>query len=186
MNRKLTIGLTTLALAIAIPVAASTPVFATLQQASESIVQSILQPKVKLVLGAEKQVISTDANGKAVTTWQALEGSAEVIPGDVIRYTLASENAGDKEAKNLTLTQPVPAQTEYVLSSARENGAELTFSIDGGKTFTAQPTVEVKQADGTLKIEPAPAALYTHVRWDYSDSLQPLASVQAVYEVAVK
>jgi uncharacterized repeat protein (TIGR01451 family) len=186
MNRKLTIGLTTLALAVAIPFAASTPVFATLQQASESIVQSILQPKVKLVLGAEKQVISTDVNGKEVIAWEALEGKATVQPGDVVRYTLSSENAGDKEAKNLTLTQPIPAQTEYVLSSARANGAQLTFSIDGGNTFTAQPTIEVKQEDGTMKLEPAPADMYTHVRWDYSESLQALASVQAVYDVTVK
>lgn len=185
MKRRLSIGLGILTIA-AVPVLMGTPVLANLQSAGEAIVQNILQPKVKLNLAAQKQVVTTDAEGEEQITWQALEGEVTVQPGDVLRYSLVSENAGDKPASNLVVTQPVPEQTTFVLESARANGAELTFSIDGGETFVAKPTVEVTLPDGTVEQQPAPAEAYTHVRWDYSETLKPMAEVKAAYEVAVK
>jgi uncharacterized repeat protein (TIGR01451 family) len=185
MKRRLSIGLGILAIAVAIPFVSGTPVLAELQQAGSSIVKNILAPKVKLNLGAEKKVISVDAQGKQQISWKALDGSA-VQPGDVLRYTLVSENAGDKSAKDLKLTQPIPAQTLYTLDSAKANGAKLTYSIDGGKTFVEKPLVTVKLANGQEVQKPAPASSYTHIRWDYSNSLAPLATVRAAYEVAVK
>ncbi len=186
MKRHLSIGLGILAVAAAIPFATSTPVFAELAQAGEALVQNILQPKVKLVLGVQQKLVSTDAEGNEVISWDSLEGEAKVKPGDVLRYTLSSENSGDKPAENLVLTQPIPAQTAYVIDSARANGATLTYSIDGGQTYTVEPTVEVTLEDGSVEVQPAPAEAYTHVRWDYGESLAPLSSVRAVYEVAVQ
>lgn len=186
MKRKFSIALGLIAAAAAIPVFTSTPVFAELAQAGETLVQNILQPKVKLVLGVQQKTTTTDAEGNEVVSWKKLEGEAQVQPGDILRYSLNSENSGDKPAKNLVLTQPIPAQTAYVLDSARANGATLTYSIDGGQTYTVKPTIEVTLPDGTVEQQPAPAESYTHVRWDYSESLAPLSSVRAVYEVAVK
>lgn len=185
MKRRFSIGLGILVVAAAIPFAGGAPVLAELQQAGSSIVQNILAPKVKLNLGAEKKVVSVDAEGKQQITWQPISNAA-VQPGDVLRYTLVSENAGDKPAKSLKLTQPIPAQTVYSLESAKANGAQLTYSIDGGKTFVEKPTVTVKLANGQEVQQPAPASAYTHIRWDYSNSLAPLAAVRAAYEVAVK
>jgi uncharacterized repeat protein (TIGR01451 family) len=184
MKRRLTIGLSILAVAAAIPFVSGTPVLAELQQAGTAMVKNILAPKVKLNLGVEKQMASVNAQGKPQITWTALKGA--VHPGDVLRYTLISENAGDKAAKDLKLTQPVPAQTLFVLESAKANGALLTYSINGGKTFVEKPMVTVKLANGQEAQRPAPASAYTHIRWDYSNSLAPLASVRAAYEVAVK
>jgi uncharacterized repeat protein (TIGR01451 family) len=186
MKRRLSVGLGILAVVIAVPFASGTPVLANLQQAGASIVKNIMQPKVQLKLGAEKQVAVKDAEGNTKIAWLPLKGSVTVQPGDVLRYTLTSENAGDKAANSLKLTQPVPAKTSYILKSARANGAKLTFSIDGGKTFVAQPMVMVKLANGQEELRPAPAGAYTHMRWDYSDSLAPLATVRAAYDVAVK
>jgi hypothetical protein len=62
----------------------------------------------------------------------------------------------------------------------------LTYSIDSGKSFVAKPTIKVKQADGSVVEKPAPAAMYSHVRWDYSASVKPASAVRSVYEVAVK
>lgn len=185
MKRRLSIGLSILAVAAAIPFISGTPVLAQLQQAGSSIVKNILAPKVKLNLGAEKKVTSVDAQGKQQISWKALDGAA-VQPGDVLRYTLVSENAGDKPANSLKLTQPVPAQTLYTVGSAKANGASLSYSINGGKTFVEKPMVTVKLANGEEVQKPAPASSYTHIRWDYSNSLAPLATVRAAYEVAVK
>lgn len=186
MKRRLSIGLGIFAVAVAVPFASGTPVLANLQKAGEALVQQILQPEVKLVLSAEKQIITTNAEGEQEVTWQALEGEVTVRPGDVLRYTLLSENAGDKPAAELKINQPIPNQTAYVLESARANGAKLTYSIDGGQTYAEKPMVEVTQPDGTIALEPAPAEAYTHIQWDYSESLKPMASVKAVYEVAVQ
>lgn len=186
MKRRLSIGLGVLAVAVAVPFVTSTSVLANLQQAGETLVQNILQPQVKLVLNAEKQVITTDAEGEEVISWEPIEGNISVQPGDVIRYTLTSENAGDQPATGLVTTQPVPQKTAYIAESARANGAELTYSIDDGQTFSTQPMIEETQPDGSVKMVPAPAEMYSHVRWDYSGSLEPMATVQAVYEVTVQ
>lgn len=186
MKRRLSMGLGILAVAVAVPFASSTPVLANLQQAGEALVQQILQPQVKLALSAEKQVITTDAEGKEVLSWEAVEGDVTVQPGDILRYTLNSENAGDKSASSLVVTQPIPQKTAFKAESALANGAELTYSIDAGQTFSAQPLIEETQPDGSVKMVPAPAEMYTHIQWDYGNSLQPMATVSASYEVAVK
>jgi len=186
MKRRISIGLGILAVAVAIPFASGTPVLASLQSAGTSIVKNILQPKMKLVLGAEKKVQSVNAQGKAVFVFKAVKGNVKVQPGDVLRYTLTSQNAGDKPASKLVLTQPVPAHTQYVVGSALANGAKLTYSIDSGKSFVAKPTIKVKQPNGSVIEKPAPAALYSHVRWDYSASVKPASTVRSVYEVSVR
>jgi uncharacterized repeat protein (TIGR01451 family) len=186
MKRHLLLGLSLLGIVSTVPFLGSTPVLANLQKTGSEIVQNILQPKVQLTLGAEKKVVTTNAQGKKLVAWQPLKGSVTVQPGDVLRYTVASQNAGDKPAKNLVVTQPIPKKTSYVLASAQANGAALTFSIDGGKTFVVKPIVKVKLADGKEALRPAPAEAYTHIRWNYSNSVKPASAVRSVYEVAVK
>lgn len=186
MKRNLSIGLGILAALATLPILTSPPVLANLAVASEALAQNVFRPQVKLVLGAQKQVISTNAAGQTVKSWQSLKGQVQVQPGDVIRYTLSSENAGEQPAEKLVVTQPVPRQMVYRADSAKANGAKLTYSIDGGVTFSAQPMIEVKLPDGTVEQQPAPAARYTHIRWDYGESLQPLAAVRAIYEVTVR
>jgi uncharacterized repeat protein (TIGR01451 family) len=186
MKKSLSIGLSLFAAAMIVPVVSNTPVLANLQQAGSAMVKNILQPKVQLEMTAAKKVIVADATGKPEVKWQALKGNVTVQPGDVLRYSVASKNAGDKPAKNLVVTQPIPTRTIYVLKSAQANGAKLTFSIDGGKSFVEKPMVKVKLEDGKEALRSAPASAYTHARWNYGDSVAPLASVNATYEVAVK
>ena len=186
MKRNLTLGLGALALALAIPFVAETPVLANLQGAGQALAQAILQPKVQLNLSASKQITELDVNGEEKISWLDMGEKAAVVPGDVLRYELTSKNDGEKPAANLVVTQQVPAQTVYVLESAKANGAALTFSIDGGQTFVVEPLVEVTLPDGTVELQPAPAKAYTHIRWDYGESLAPLATVKAVYEVSVQ
>jgi uncharacterized repeat protein (TIGR01451 family) len=185
--KRLSVSLSAIALIAAIPLLGGTPVLASLQKAGESIVQTLNRPQVKLNLGAEKQLVTQDQSGKQQVSWQALEGQAVVQPGDVLRYTVSSENAGDVPAKNLTLTQPIPQQMAYVLGSAtNSNGAKMTYSIDNGKNFVENPTIQVKLANGQVETKPAPAEAYTHVRWGFGKSIDPTTGVKAAYEVKVK
>ena len=187
MKRSLTIGLAALATAVVIPLAKGTPVFARLQEIGTEIAQQVLRPEVKLVMQAEKQVQTVDDQGKAQTSWQLLEGEATVLPQDVLRYTILSENAGELPAQDLVITQPIPPQMTYQLDTATGNGGvAITYSIDQGETFVAEPLVEVVQEDGTVTLEPAPAEAYTHIRWDFANTLEPEVAVQVSYAVTVK
>jgi uncharacterized repeat protein (TIGR01451 family) len=164
----------------------NTPVWANLQQTGIHIAQSAQQPKVKLILSADKKVVKVDPQGKQTIVWQPLKGSVVVQPGDILRYTMTGESAMQKTVKNFVATQPIPNQTTYILSSAKGNGALLSFSIDGGKTFVSSPKIKVKLENGKEELRPAPATSYTHVRWNYGEKSIPAASIKASYEVRVK
>ena len=74
MKRKVMFGLGIAAQVATAPLAVSTPVFASLQEAGSAIAQRFTRPEVKLEMGVEKQVTVIDANGQEKTEWQKLEG----------------------------------------------------------------------------------------------------------------
>ncbi|MDT5261558.1 MAG: hypothetical protein QOC61_562, partial [Acidobacteriota bacterium] len=59
-------------------------------------------------------------------------------------------------------------------------------SIDGGQSFSTQPVVEERQADGSVKTVPAPVSMYTEVRYEWSDALAAGGKLSASYKVRVK
>lgn len=186
MKRSLLYGIGAVALVATVPFLSNTPVLADLQKAGETLIKAINQPEVKLNLTAAKQVMEKNADGVEMVTWKNIDSGATVYPGDTLRYTVESKNQGNISASNLVVTQPIPKQTVFVLESARSNnGAKITYSIDNGKNFTEKPMIEVKQADGTVKLEPAPAETYTHVRWTFAKNLDPALSVKAMYDIKV-
>jgi uncharacterized repeat protein (TIGR01451 family) len=186
MNRKKILGFSVLTLMITMPLVAMKPVRASFQEASSMVAQA-LRPDVKLVMGVEQQVVTLDSQGREQLRWETLSGDVEVSPGDVLRYSVRSENAGEAAAKNLVITQPVPEQTIYVLGTASpDTNATLTYSIDNGQTFVVQPMVEVVTPDGKVEQQPAPASAYTHVRWSFGDTLEPKITLDVNYQVQVK
>lgn len=187
MKRKFLYGFG-FAAAIAIaPLAMGTPVLANLQQAGESIVQQLLQPEVKLVMGAEKQITVMDENGEPKIAWEKLEGNVTVLPSDVVRYTVESSNEGEMAAENLVITQPIPEELTFKIGSDKGNdSAEATYSIDNGETFVAEPMVEVTLPDGTVEMQPAPAEAYTHVKWNFNEALEADVVVDVSLEATVK
>jgi uncharacterized repeat protein (TIGR01451 family) len=191
MKRSLVISFGTIATLFAATAFCNTPVLAQLQKASESVVQTIQrQPQVQLQLAAQKKVIVADEQGQPQIAWQELNGQqVQVQPGDELRYTLNGENTSDRPVKNLEVTQPIPQSMIYVLNSATVGalqGAEITYSIDSGKSFVKTPMIDVKKADGTVEKQSAPAAAYTHVRWNFGQSVAPEVALDAAYQVKVR
>lgn len=184
MKRKFMFGLGVAALVASAPLAISTPVFASLQEAGSALAQRLTRPEVKLEMGVEKQVSVTDDNGQEKNEWQKLEGVVSVQPGDVLRYAVASSNSGEIAAENLVVKQPIPAQMTYVIGSEKGN-ADATYSIDNGETFVEEPMIEVI-VDGIKELQPAPAEAYTHVKWTFNESLDSEAAVSVSHEVIVK
>lgn len=145
---------------------------------------ALAQTPFQLRLEAEKQVVVRNQQGEERVSWQSIADNTIVQPGDVIRYILRSENKSG-EVKNFVLTQPIPQQTVYVLNSATGKRAKITYSIDGGKTFTANPTIEVINTDGSVEKKPAPASQYTHIRWIFEGAIA-VSELEASYQVRVR
>jgi uncharacterized repeat protein (TIGR01451 family) len=128
---------------------------------------------VTLTLKADKQVMSE----KNISSFQAISGKASVKRGDIIMYTVVAKNNSRCPLKNLVLKQPIPKGTEYVKGSAMAiDGAELLFSIDGGKTFSTKPTVG-KQI--------VPETDYNYLRWKFIGKTPANAQVKTTYKLRI-
>ncbi len=151
------------------------PVLGSLFNNAVAIAQNAQRPDVKLSLVVERR---KDEN------WQSINAQS-ANPGEVLRYRLQGKNQGKIAAKNFTLSQKIPARTVYVANSAVGN-AEITYSIDQGKSFTPQPMIPVKTAEGKTEMRPAPAEAYTNVRWRWNNSIAPGSEVSASYQVRIR
>jgi uncharacterized repeat protein (TIGR01451 family) len=116
----------------------------------------------------------------------AIEKAGSVNPGEVINYTIISNNEGSGSARDYKTVGPVPARTIYVDGSAKAEGASAVYSIDGSKSYSAKPMVDQRQPDGSIKKVPAPLSMYTHVRFEWSDPLVAASHTTASYQVRVK
>ncbi|TAF07958.1 MAG: DUF11 domain-containing protein [Nostocales cyanobacterium] len=155
-----------------------------MEQTDIAVAQNARKQAVQLRLQGEKQVISKDEQGKPKTTWQALTG--KVKPGDVVRYTLIAENQSDRQIKNLALNGPVPKGTVLVLQSVKApNNTQITYSIDGGRSFVENPTISVKLTNGKVENKPAPVTAYTHIRVKVP-VVAAKTTIKATYETEVR
>jgi uncharacterized repeat protein (TIGR01451 family) len=92
--------------------------------------------------------------------------AGKVKPGDVAVYTISYTNKGSGEAKDASFVDPVPEGMVYVIGSAEGKETAITCSVDGGKSFHAQPVKQaVKKPSGSTEEKDAPAKSYTHIRW---------------------
>jgi hypothetical protein len=100
-----------------------------------------------------------------------------VKPGDVIVYSIVASNVSDRTIKKLNINQKIKPGTVYDGGSATPiEGADLSFSIDGGKSFVAKPIVNKK---------PAAASAYTNVRWVFA-TVAPGSKSTVSYAVTIR
>ena len=156
---------------------------------------SRLAAVVALTVGANaaqaQRAASAPSLTVAATNRTAAEAAARgtarqdstVLPGDVIRYTLTFTNTLDHAVRGLKVSNPIPAGLHLVGGTtwASRDDARLEFSIDGGKTFSAQPTESVT-VDGRSVQRPASPERYTTVRWVVAGEVAPKAVVTARFE----
>ena len=141
------------------------------------MLSSAARPEVKMQLSASVQRDSALV---------PLDKSTVVKPGEILDWTIVSENSGNAAALGYKAVGHIPQGTTFVSGSAKAEGAKALYSIDGGKSFSAQPMIEEKQADGSVKRVPAPVAMYTEIRYEWSDPLAQGGKVSASYKVRVK
>lgn len=121
------------------------------------------KPNVIVSIKAEKEV-TVKENGNEV---KKVVEAKEILPGDIITYSLNFANSGDAAASNVILNDPIPEGTAYLFGSATETAGELTFSIDHGKSFKkpSMLTYEISLPGGGKEKRTASPEQYTDIRW---------------------
>lgn len=108
----------------------------------------------------------------------------KATPGTEVIYTTTFTNQGSKPAGNIAITNPLPNDTTYVAGSAFGDNTDITFSIDGGKTYAAPEKLRVKTAEGRERA--ALPSEYTHIRWAYRGELVPAKTGAAGFRTVIK
>ncbi|HKZ02137.1 MAG TPA: hypothetical protein VJ180_07855 [Pyrinomonadaceae bacterium] len=117
----------------------------------------------------------------------SLEKAESVKSGEVMHWTITSMNEGNAPARDYRAVGIVPAGTELVAGSVSADGsATVSYSIDNGKSFSAQPTVDEKQPDGSTRKVAAPISMYTQIRYEWADPLTQGIKLNAFYKVRLK
>ncbi len=139
-------------------------------------------PELQVRLEGQVQII---AEGEV--SWASLADGAAVRPGELIRYQVELANTGDDEAQRPSALGRIPAGTLFVLESATSGPhLRVEYSIDGGNTFSPQPTIEVEGEDGRKRSVPAPASSYTTIRWTWNNPIPSGDSASVFYQVQVR
>lgn len=129
------------------------------------------QGSIRLTSTALKEVERVDAD--STVTIERVP-AATVVPGDVVIYVIEYENIGDENADNVFITNPIPEYMFYKEATARGEGTDITFSVDGGQSFDIPANLRVEAEDGTTRA--AAGTDYTHIRWTLRNPLAPGAT----------
>src|SRR5256885_7479422 len=135
---------------------------------------------IERLLIAGLLVLSAAFAAKAQKAPRALQISAEnlnahtprhadlsrVLPGDTVRYHLLFTNVSAGAVHGIVLDNPIPAGLRYAAGSAKADRSDVAilYSIDGGKSYSAVPTIDAV-IDCPHDQHAAPPELTPHCRW---------------------
>lgn len=138
---------------------------------------------VELVTKAEKEIEVVEKGVKV----KKLSPPLKMVPGDEVLYTVTYANKTAKPAEKVAVTNPVPKHTRYKDGSAAGEGADITYSVDGGKVFATPDKliVTVKDKSGKDVARSAGAADYTHIRWVLKQNVAPGQSGSVRFRAAI-
>lgn len=105
--------------------------------------------------------------------------------GRTIRYTIVATNMGVGPALDLEPIGKIPADTKYVLGTARAANASLEYTLDG-KNWSANPKMATHQSNGKIVMKSADPSAYTGLRWHMNTALAAHKAASFMYEVIVK
>lgn len=127
--------------------------------------------EVELVTSAMQEVTVTGADGRQQVE---MRPASKVVPGDEVLYTISAMNGSRDTIEGVVIHDPIPEHMTYVPGSAGGEGSDVSFSVDGGKTFGDPARLQVIDEGGTPR--KAEAADYTDIKWTLRDPLGPSAT----------
>ncbi len=89
--------------------------------------------------------------------------AAKVIPGDEVIFSNHYTNVSRDTLDKVVITNPIPEHMLYKENSATGDDTEITYSIDGGKTYDRPENLKKVGIDG--KEYQATSTDYTHIQW---------------------
>lgn len=119
------------------------------------------------VFAQEASPVSLSGDVKAVSTTVDADGNEStklvepgtIVPGDRLIFGTDYSNTGDEPVKNFVVTNPLPGPVRL----ASDADADLTVSVDGGKTWGPLASLSLANEDGSTRT--ATHGDVTHVRW---------------------
>ena len=136
---------------------------------------------IRLTNQAFKEVAITNEGGDV--EYKLVE-PGKVLPEDEILYVITFTNTGDQPAGNIVITDPIPNDSLYKKDSAFGAGTVIDFSVDGGKTYDKPENLKTKNAEGVEVV--ADVDQYTHIRWIYTEPLQPGQEGTVTFRTIIK
>jgi hypothetical protein len=165
-------------------------------QRNVTLAQIFTSPSKAMALAAERRAVPGDGPLVKISLTGAIERNSKTIsvenagpvkPGEVVSFELNSVNEGSAPAREYRAIGQIPQGTAFIGGSALgDRDIQVSFSIDDGQKFYATPTIDEKQADGTIKKVAAPISMYTQVRFEWTDPLAAGGKLVASYQVRVK
>ena len=145
------------------------------QAATDTTKQTITLKNV-----AEVEVAVVMPDGKKAIKRQPV---SKATVGTEIIYTTTFTNTGEKPAGSIVITNPVPENTCYVRRSASGANTDISFSVDGGKSFSAPDKLKIMEGHRQRPVRPSDI---THVRWTYRGELAAGKSSDVSFKVVIK
>jgi hypothetical protein len=118
-------------------------------------------PRDLLVSSQLERIRGSAAGDPEDSAPDATEASAS--PADELIVSVGFANSSDHVLDAIRITIPIPADLSYVSDSASGPGADVLYSIDGGRSFGRPEELTMQAPDGGVR--GAQPADYTHVRW---------------------
>jgi len=136
---------------------------------------------IKLQTIGMQMKVTVGKDGKQQTH---LVPADHVLPGTEVVWTINYEIVGNEPVTNAAITDPIPQNMVYVAGSAAGDNTDITFSVDGGKTWGKPETLQVKNADGTSRI--ALVKDYTTIQWVVRGKLAPGAKGTLTFDAVLQ
>ena len=84
-----------------------------------------------------KVVMATQDDGSVAEEWVKAD---KIAPGDKVGYRITYVNTGSEPVSGVTIKNPVPENTVYIMNSANGAGTSITLSVDGSQFAPGERT----------------------------------------------
>lgn len=148
--------------------------------ATASVAQT---PEIAIEISVEREVTRVDEAGRSVVATEPVDAAR---PGDVLIYTLSAVNRGVAPALGARIVDPIPEGTVLLVDELAAGDRPTVVSLDGGSSWQDFPArIEQVDGGGSVRLVAAPAAAYTHLRWDLTAPLGPGETHDVSFKVRV-
>jgi len=134
--------------------------FITLVSLAALSVSAVNAQALKAKQTVEKETTVVSADGAVATVRETVE---KIVPGERVVYSLDFNNDDTAPANDIVLTMPIPPEVKYIEGTAEVPQTRVSFSADGGESFSTRQSVMIMDGDGNIRA--AGADELTHIRW---------------------